>query len=51
MSYLFTQYKTTKAIKVVGIHQALDGNMKEQVTALKKKASDWGGKLCRGCAP
>jgi len=47
-----TRYKAAKAIKVVGVHQALDGNnMKEQVKALKKKASNWGGKLRQGCAP
>jgi len=45
-----TRHPATKAIKVVGIHQALNGNMKEQVKGLKEKARDWGTKIRAGNA-
>jgi hypothetical protein len=33
----------SKGVKVVGVHQSLDGKMTTQVAALKAKADSWGG--------
>jgi hypothetical protein len=34
----------SEAVKVVGVHQSLDGKMTTQVAALKAKADSWGEK-------
>jgi hypothetical protein len=39
------QLDPTAAIKVMGMHQAMDGNMQAQVQALKTKADAFGEKL------
>jgi hypothetical protein len=46
-----TRLSASEAVKVVGIHQAIDGNMNEQVQALKLKADLWGTKLKSGYLP
>lgn len=37
-----TRHEPSEAVKVVGVHQALDRNMHAQVAALQLKASSWG---------
>jgi hypothetical protein len=39
------------AVKVVGVHQSLDGKMTAQVRALKDKADAWGEKIKSGWLP
>jgi hypothetical protein len=46
-----TRLGASEAVKVVGVHQAMDGNMTEQITALKTKADQWGAKLKSGWLP
>jgi len=46
-----TRHPASKVIKVVGVHQALDRNMTEQVKVLKEKARDWGKKIRAGFTP
>jgi hypothetical protein len=41
----------SEAVKVVGVHQAMDGNMKAQVAALTEKANKWSAKLATGWIP
>jgi hypothetical protein len=40
-----------EAVKVVGVHQSLDGKMTAQVRALKDKADAWGKKIKAGWLP
>lgn len=40
-----------EAIKVVGVMQALDGNMRAQVDVLRRKAETWGLQIQRGWVP
>jgi hypothetical protein len=40
-----TRHEPSDAIKVVGVHQALDGNMQAQVLALQEKANLWGAQI------
>jgi len=46
-----TRYNSSMAIKVVGVHQALDGNIKTQLQVLKDQAKEWGAKIQEGCLP
>jgi hypothetical protein len=46
-----TRLDPSEAVKVVGVHQAMDGNMKAQVQALKDKADTWGEKIKSGWLP
>jgi hypothetical protein len=39
------------AVKVVGVHQSLDGKMTTQVAVLKAKADSWWEKIKRGWLP
>jgi hypothetical protein len=41
----------SEAVKVVGIYQAMDGNMRAQVAALTEKANEWSVKLAAGWIP
>ena len=45
------RYDAHTAIKIVGVYQALDGNMDRQLQELLAKAKDWGGKIRQGCIP
>lgn len=40
-----------EAVKVVGIQQAVDGNMTKQLKVLTKKADDWGDLIKNGWIP
>ena len=44
-------YDSSTAIKIVGIYQAMDGNMKVQLQHLKDKSRDWGTKIKEGWVP
>jgi hypothetical protein len=48
---LITQHEPSEAIKVVGVMQALDGNMTTQLETLQKKADQWGEQICDGWIP
>ena len=41
----------SEAIEVVGVWQAIDGNMKQQVAVMKKKATDLGEMIQKGYLP
>jgi hypothetical protein len=41
-----TCHASSDAIKVVGITQALDGNMVAQLQVLQDKAHTWGAQIC-----
>jgi hypothetical protein len=41
----------SEAVKVVGVHQSLDGKMTAQVRVLKDKADAWGEKIKSGWLP
>ena len=45
------RYDVTEAIEVVGVTQALDGNMDAQVMALQTKAETWGKQISEGWVP
>jgi hypothetical protein len=46
-----TRLEPSEAVKVVGVHQAMDGNMMAQVAALAEKANEWSVKLAVGWLP
>jgi hypothetical protein len=48
---LITQHEPSEVIKVVGVMQALDGNMAAQLETLQKKADQWGEQIHDGWDP
>ena len=48
---IVTRHDVSDAIKVVGVTQALDGNMDAQVTVLQTKAELWGEQISDGWVP
>jgi hypothetical protein len=48
---IVTRHDVSDAIKVVGVTQALDGNMDAQVTVLQTKAKLWGEQISEGWVP
>jgi hypothetical protein len=46
-----TRHEPSEAIKVVGVMQALDGNMMAQVDILQAKANKWGEQIQDGWIP
>jgi hypothetical protein len=45
------RHASTDAIKVVGVTQALDGNMIAQIQVLQAKAATWGAQISEGWVP
>jgi hypothetical protein len=48
---LITRHEPSEAIKVVGVMQALDGNMTAQLETLQQKADQWGEQIRDGWIP
>jgi hypothetical protein len=48
---IITRHEPSEAIKVVGVMQALDGNMNAQVDTLRVKATQWGTQIKEGWIP
>jgi hypothetical protein len=46
-----TRIEPSEAVKVVGVYQAMDGNMTAQVAALTETANEWSIKLAAGWLP
>jgi hypothetical protein len=46
-----TRHEPSDAIRVVGVIQALDGNMTQQIAVLKAKATTWGEQIRDGWVP
>jgi hypothetical protein len=46
-----TQHEPSEAINVVGVMQALDGNMTAQLETLQTKADQWGEQIRDGLIP
>ena len=42
------RYEPDEAVKVVGVHQALSGSMKAQITSLTEKANTWAMAIHQG---
>jgi hypothetical protein len=40
-----TRLESWEAVRAVGVYQAMDGTMREQIQALKEKADTWGDKI------
>ena len=51
MMQTLTHLESSELVKVMGVHQVLDGNMTAQFEALQQKADKWGGKLCSRWLP
>jgi hypothetical protein len=48
---IITRHEPSEAIKVVGVMQALDGNMDAQLNFLRDKANKWGEQIWEGWIP